>query len=149
MDFIKKLFGKYYRRKECKYHFGENDIYIENIRLNAIHEFLQKTSKGWEIVFKTETGVYKQILKNLELDFYMDTNKDVYILRLQDKPENKIIFVNREIVSNRIMPMTYIIVMKKLSENIKEELKDLIKKLKEMKFPEYYEETMYEIEEWK
>ena len=149
MDFIKKIFWKYFRRKECKYHFREDDIIIENFRLNAIHEFPQKISKGWEIVFKTEMRIYRQKLKNLELDFYMNTNKDIYILRLQDKPENKIIFVNREIVSNRIIPMTYIIIMKKLSENIKDELKCIIKKLKGIEFPEYYEEIMYEIEEWK
>ncbi|MDR1316904.1 MAG: hypothetical protein LBK13_08535 [Spirochaetales bacterium] len=149
MNFIKTVFYRLMRKRECGRHFGEDDIIIENFRLNAVHEFPKKTSQGWELAFETETGIHKQRIKNLELDFYMDTKKDIYILRLQDKPENKIVFVTREIVSNRITPVTYIIVTKKLSENIDEELNGIIKKLKEIGFPEYYEEKIYEIKEWK
>jgi hypothetical protein len=137
------------RKRKCRCHFGENDIIIDDFRLNAVHEFPQKTPQGWELTFETETGIHKQRINNLELDFYMDTKKDIYILRLQDKSENKIMFVIREIVSNRITPMTYIIVMKELSDNINEELKAIIKKIKEIGFPEYYKEEIYEIKEWK
>ena len=119
MNYLNKIFEKMKRKKECKIHFGDDDdIIIDDIRLNLIHEFPQKTPNGWELTINTETRIYKHKLKYLELDFYMDTNEDIYILRLQDNSENKIIFVNREIVSNRITPMTYIIVRKKLSENI-------------------------------
>jgi hypothetical protein len=108
MNFIKIIYFKLIRKRECKCHFGEDDIVIENFHLNAVHEFPEKTPNGWEIAFETESGIYKQRIKNLELDFYMDTKKDIYILRLQDKPENKILFINREIVTERITPVTYI-----------------------------------------
>jgi hypothetical protein len=45
--------------------------------------------------------------------------------------------------------MTYIIIRKILSENVIDELKTIIMKLKKIKFPKYYEEKKYEIEEWK
>ena len=132
------------RRKNCKCHFGEDDIIIQDFRLNAVHEFPQKTAKGWEITF----GTHKYKLKNLELDFYMDTGKDIYLLRLQDIAENMIFFIHRETITNEILPMTYIIVRKKISENIREELNEIIKKLIESDFPEYDEERTYEIKEW-
>ena len=148
MNIIKYFFEKWMRRRECKCHFGEDDIIIQNFRLNAVHEFPIKTEKGWEITFNTETGIYEHNLKNLELDFYMDTKKDIYILRLQDIPENVILFLRREIVSNKITPITYIIVRKKISENVNEELNKIIKKLREIDFPKYNEEKTYEIKRW-
>ena len=148
MNYIDSIFGKWKRKRECNCHFGNDDIIIQNYRLNAVHEFPQKTQNGWEITFNTETGVYKHKLEELELDFYLDTNKDIYILRIQDKPENIIIFLNREIVTNKIIPMTYIIVRKKITENISEELDKIIGKLQEINFPKYHEEKIYEIGKW-
>jgi hypothetical protein len=134
MELIERLFGKWFRKKECKCHFGEEDIIIENFRLNAVHYVPVKAEKG------------------IELDYYMDTGKDIYLLRLQDNIENKIIFMNRELVNilnNTVIKFTYIIVRKKLhGKNINKELGKIIKKLKEIKFPKYYEEKMFEIGEW-
>jgi hypothetical protein len=134
MYFIDKFFGKWFRKKECKYHFGEDDIVIENFRLNAVHYIPAKVEKG------------------IELDYYMDTGKDIYLLRLQDNMENKIIFINREIIKNKRILFTYIIVRKKLSgelnKNINKELKRVVMKLKTIKFPKYYEEKIFEIEKW-
>lgn len=133
MYFIEKLFGKWFRQKECKCHFGEDDIVIGNFRLNAVHYVPAKVEKG------------------IELDYYMDTGKDIYLLRLQDNIENKIIFVNRDtITKNKRILFTYIIVRKELTEelNINKELEEIVMKLETIKFPKYYEERVFEIEKW-
>ena len=134
MYFMEKLFGKWIRKKECKCHFGEDDIVIEEFRLNAVHYIPAKVEKG------------------IEIDYYMNTGKDIYLLRLQDNMENKIIFVNRDLVNiikNNVIKFTYIIVRKRLyDKNINKELGEIIGKLKEIKFPKYYEEETFEIGEW-
>jgi hypothetical protein len=136
MYLLEKLFGKWIRKKVHKSHFGEDNIIIENFRLNAVHYIPAKAEKG------------------IELDYYMDTGKDIYLLRLQDNMENKIIFVNRDkMKKTKKILFTYIIIRKKLSdelnENIDKELKQIVKKLKQIKFPKYYEEEIFEIEEWR
>ena len=129
MNLIETFFGKCVRKKECKPHFSEDDIIINNFRLNSVHCLPVKVKSG------------------IELDYYMDTGKDIYLLRLQDKIENKIIFINRDLV-NITIKFTYIIVRKKLSENINKELETVINKLNEIGFPKYYEEKTFEIEKW-
>ncbi|MDR0434125.1 MAG: hypothetical protein LBH21_03560 [Gracilibacteraceae bacterium] len=133
MKLIEWLLGKWIRKKECKCHFGADDILIEDFRLNAVHYLPAKLEKG------------------IELDYYMDTGKDIYLLRLQDSIENTILFINRESVKrNTAMQFTYIIARKKLyDENINKELEKIIRKLKEIKFPKYHEEKTFEIEAWK
>ncbi|GHV84592.1 hypothetical protein AGMMS50230_02000 [Spirochaetia bacterium] len=98
MDLIKILFGKHIRKNICKCHFGE-DIIIENYCLNAIHEIPIK------------------VIERIEFDFYINNGKDIYILRVQNKPENNIC---KEI----------------LQRNIDEELKIIIEQLNNI--PEYY-----------
>jgi hypothetical protein len=132
---MEKLFGKLIRKNLHKIHFGEDDIIIENFRLNAVHYVPAKVEKG------------------IEIDYYMDTGKDIYLLRVQDNIENKIIFINRDkIVKNRRILFTYIIVRKKLpeklNENMNKELKQIVNKLHEREFPKYYEEEVFEIEKW-
>jgi hypothetical protein len=51
-------------------------------------------------------------LEEMEFDFYINNWKDIYILRLQNKPENKIIFVNK--TNKKLTLLTYIIVKKLL-----------------------------------
>jgi hypothetical protein len=128
VDFIKILFGKYIRKKNCKCHFGEDDIIIDNFHLNSVNE------------------IPEEITKELELDFYMNTGKDIYLLRLQNNPENKILFVNN--YNSEITLLTYIVIRKSIFENIDKELKIIVRKLKEIKFPKYYNHKIYEIEDW-
>jgi hypothetical protein len=129
MDLIKIIFGKYIRKNICKCHFGEDDIIIENYYLNAVNEIPIK------------------ILEGMEFDYYMNSGKDIYILRLQNKYENKIIFVNKS--NKKINLLTYIIIQKPLLENIGKELEIIVKKLNHINFPKYYEDKIYEIENWK
>jgi hypothetical protein len=135
MYFVEKIFGKRIRKNKCKCHFGTDDIIIKNYRLNSIHD----------IAFAVKLYFDKKI-NELELDFYMDTGKDIYLLRLVDNSENKIMFINKS--NNKSSLLTYVIVMKKLSENIDKELENIIEKLNEIKFPMYYEEKTFEIENW-
>jgi hypothetical protein len=131
---MEKLFGKLIRKNKCKPLFGIDDIIIKNYKLNPVHDIL------WAVEFYFD----KKELTELEIDFYMDTGKDIYLLRLQDNPQNKIIFTNK--CNNRNTLVTYIIVLKKLSKNINKELEIIVKKLKEIRFPKYYEDKMFEIE---
>jgi hypothetical protein len=124
MDFVKIIFGKIIRKRQCKCHFGDDDIIIENFHLNAVNI------------------IPENISDNLEIDFYLDTGKDIYILRLQNKPENKIIFVNK--YNRKITLLTYIIVRKIFGTNINEELTIIMEKLKNIKFPKYYEEKVFD-----
>ncbi|GHU07207.1 hypothetical protein FACS1894151_01200 [Spirochaetia bacterium] len=128
MDLIKILFGKHIRKNIGKCHFGEDDIIIENYCLNAIHEIPIK------------------ILEGMEFDFYINNGKDIYILRVQNKPENKIIFVNKS--HKKITLLTYIIVKKILQRNIDEELKIIIEQLNKIIFPKYYKNKIYDVEKW-
>jgi hypothetical protein len=130
INILNKIVGKQNRKKETKCHFGDDDILIENYRLNAVHYMPAKVEKG------------------LELDFYMNTGNDIYMLRLQNIPDNVIIFITREIVSKKIIPFTYIIIRKILSSNINKELEIAVKRLQMLKFPEYDEERTIEIEKW-
>jgi hypothetical protein len=129
MDFVKIIFGKLIRKKQCKCHFGDDNIIIDNFCLNAVNI------------------IPENIPSNFEIDFYLDTGKDIYILRLQNKPENKIYFINK--YNKKITLLTYIIVRKAFGANINEELLIIIKKLKGIKFPYYYDERNFDINEWK
>jgi hypothetical protein len=125
MDFMKILFGKSIRKRQCKCHFGNDDIIIGDFHLNSVN-------------------IIPEIIPdNFELDFYLNTGKDIDILRLQNKPENGIFFVNK--YNKKITLLTYIIVRKTLSKNINEELFIIIKKLRSINFPDYYEEKIFDI----
>jgi hypothetical protein len=129
MDFMKIMFGKSVRRKQCKSHFGEDDIIIDNFRLNPLHI------------------IPENISDNSKIDFYLDTGKDIYLLRLQNNNENKIFFTNQ--YNKKITLLTYIVVRKTFKANINEELSIIIKKLKSIDFPKYYDEKIFDINDWK
>jgi hypothetical protein len=120
-----EILFKSIRRKQCECHFGEDDIIIDNFRLNPVHI------------------IPENISDNLEIDFYLDTGKDIYLLRLQNNDENKIIFTNR--YNKKITLLTYIVVRKRFERNIKEELLVIIKRLKSIHFPNYYDEQKFDI----
>jgi hypothetical protein len=82
----------------------------------------------------------------MEFDFYINNGKDIYILRLQNKPENKIIFANTR--HKKITILTYIIVKKSLEKYIDEELKIIINQLNKIIFPKYYKDKIYDVEKW-
>lgn len=123
------LSEKQRRRKCLECHFGDDDILVDNFRLNAVHYI---------------DGSYP---KNAEYDFYLDTGDDMYLLRLQNISENIVIFVNRENLGIDF-PLTYIIVRKYLLEDIIEELKIVIRKLKNIGFDTITGETLINIDSW-
>jgi hypothetical protein len=129
MDFMKIIFGKSVRRKQCKCHFDEDDIIIDNFHLNSVHI------------------IPENISDSLEIDFYLDTGKDIYMLRLQNKHENAIHFINK--YNKKTTLLTYIVVRKTFEASINEELLIIIKKLKSIKFPKYYAEKIFDINDWK
>jgi hypothetical protein len=129
MDLVKILFGKLIRKRQCKCHFGNDDIIIDNFRLNSVNI------------------IPENISNNLEIDFYLNTGKDIYLLRLQNKHENKIFFINKH--NKKITLLTYIIVRKTFGTNINKELLIIINILKSINFPKYYEEKIFDINEWK
>lgn len=59
-------------RKQAKSYFGDDDFIVNSFRLNAVHI------------------IPKEIKKSQELDFYLDTGYDIYLLRLENSKENSI-----------------------------------------------------------
>jgi hypothetical protein len=135
MYVIEKVLGKWLRKKNCGCHFGDDDRVIEGFRLNAVHEIPERGGQG------------------TELDYYLDTGKDIYLLRLQYSGENRILFVPSDtLIINKGVFFTYIIVRKRLSEELRKdintELREIVITLKTKEFPRYYQERIFEIEEW-
>lgn len=98
---------KKYEAYKC--YFDENDILIENYRLNSVHIIPEQT-------------------KNItETDFYMDTGNNIYLLRIINNNQNKITFCDGEII--------YIIVEKPISLKIEKELEIIIRILEKIKIP--------------
>ncbi len=113
------------RRRNLKCHFDADDILIEGFRLNAVHDIPDRIEDG------------------AEFDFYLDTRDDIYLLRLQNKPDNALIFVDRPKSS-----VTYIIARKRLSSDINSELSLIIKQLKIIGVPKNNGEITYKISDW-
>jgi hypothetical protein len=124
-----EILFKLIRRKQCECHFDDDDIIIDGFRLGPVHI------------------IPENISDNSEIDFYLDTGKDIYLLRLQSNDENIIIFTNR--YNKKITLLTYIVVRKRFERNINEELSVIIKRLKSIHFPNYYDEKKFDINNWK
>ena len=56
----------------CKAHFGTDDVLIDGFRLNPVHIIIEP------------------VVANTEFDFYLDTCKDCYLLRIRNIPNNTI-----------------------------------------------------------
>ena len=97
------------QREKYKIHFGEDDLWINGFRLNAVH-----------IIPEIPSEVS-------EADFYMDTSREICLLRIRNNTLNKVTFCSGEI--------TYIIVEKQLHFKIRKELEIITEILKEIKIP--------------
>lgn len=98
------------RREICECHFGDDDIRIEGWRLNNVHvipEYLEEDQ---------------------EVDFYLDTGEDIYLLRLTKNRKNSITFCEGDVV--------FIIVERLFTSDILTELSNIILLLKEKDIPE-------------
>jgi len=98
------------RREIFECHFGDDDILIEGFRLNNVH------------IIPEYFG------DNQEVDFYLDTGYDIYLLRLRNNDKNQITFCEGDLV--------YIIVERIFSSDIESELRNIIHLLKEKGSPE-------------
>lgn len=113
------------RRIMCRTHFGKDDIMIDGYRLNPVH---------------IEERPYKP---DAEFDFYLDTGYDAYLLRLRNSSNNEIILCKHNPLHYDFI---YIAVEKTLSLSFKEELKQIVAKLKNIKIPnKIYEEIRYKV----
>ena len=103
MDYIDK-------KKYHSCHFGEDNIIINEFVLNAVHQ------------------IPNDISTVTEIDYYLDTGYNIYLLRLINSDKNKITVIGGE--------LDYIIVEKRLNSNIDNELRDIIEKIKMMNISE-------------
>lgn len=62
-------------RKKYSIHFGKDDVIVDGIRLNPIHQLHECE---WE--------------ENQEIDFYMDDREQIYLLRIRNNDQNSISF---------------------------------------------------------
>lgn len=97
-------------------HFGDDDIVIQNVRFNSVH-FLPENF--------CEIG---------EVDFYMDTGEDIFLLRFINSDKNKLTFVAGEPI--------YIIVEKRVSCNVMEELENSLILLENIGIPQHIEKQI-------
>lgn len=97
------------QREKYEVHFGEDDFWINGFRFNSVHIIPENSEEITEI------------------DFYMDTGEEVYLLRVRNSPLNKMTFYSGEI--------TYIIAEKELHFEIIKELEIITGILKEIKIP--------------
>lgn len=100
------------KEKRCRHfkcHFGDDDIVIGTYRFNNVHELPEECQEGQEI------------------DFYLDTGDDIYLLRLRNNSKQLITFVDGEII--------YIIIEKQISNDINLELYSIYLELKNHGIP--------------
>lgn len=83
IEFIRRLKNK----KEQKIHFGKDDIVIIGCRLSAVHI------------------IPKNIKYGQEIDFYLYTDYDVYMLRLLNNDDNTITICP----ANNTFPLIYLV----------------------------------------
>ena len=104
------MFHKNHRKKHLC-HFGDDDIIIDNFRLNSVHIFPQE-----------------QWSKNQEVDFYIDDLSNIYLLRIINSNDNII-----TLIDNEYNIMRYIIVHINV-ENTLDALRKIIERLKEIPY---------------
>jgi hypothetical protein len=68
----------------------------------------------------------------IEIDYYLNTGNNIYLLRLINSSNNRIIVASGE--------LDYIIVEKVFSNNIEHELKQIISKIKAISLPDVTEQ---------
>ncbi len=102
MNYKKKL-------KKHNVHFGKDDIIIGSIRFNPVHY------------------IPNDFCEINEVDIYMDTGQDVFILRILNSDKNMLTFVDGEIV--------YIIFEKRVLCNAIDELNNCILLLENITIP--------------
>lgn len=107
------MFSMFHKNHRKKYlcHFGDDDIIIDNFRLNSVHIFPQE-----------------QWSKNQEVDFYMDDLSNIYLLRIINSNDNII-----TLSDNEYDIMRYIIVHINV-ENTLDALRKIIERLKEIPY---------------
>ena len=104
------IFHKNHRKKFLS-HFGDDDIIIDDFRLNSVHIFPQE-----------------QWSKNQEVDFYMDDMVDIYLLRIINSNDNTITLIDNEHNSIRN------IIIHINVENTLDVLRKIIERLKEIPY---------------
>lgn len=98
----------------CRVYFGDDDILIDRFRLNPVHMMNEP--------FEPDA----------EFDFYMDTGKDCYLLRLRNNSKNTIALCKH---AANDYDFIYIVVEKPLNLSIHEELALIVSKLKVIEIP--------------
>lgn len=103
--------GRKKLRKNTKIHFGKDDIIIDTFRLNAVHVI----PDFWT--------------KDTEVDFYLDTEYDIYLLRIRNNKNNKMVFCP----ASKLCPIIYIVVEKSFKpQEFYKELTQIVYKIKEI-----------------
>lgn len=117
------LLKRFMRRQMCKEHFGSGDMVIDGYRLNPVHTINTPLAPG------------------AELDFYMDTGEDCYLLRLRNVDKNTITLCKHLPHSHNFI---YIVIEKSLRLSIDAELQAIVCELKKICIPKkIYREIVY------
>lgn len=107
----------------CKAHFGDGDLLIDGFILHPVHT------------------INEPFAPHAEVDFYLDTGKDCYLLRLRNHSNNTITLCKHDVYHHDLI---YIVVEKPLQHPIREELEFIVKRLKSIDVPrKIYEEISF------
>ena len=98
-------------RKKYSIHFGKDDVIVDGIRMNPIH---QLPDCEWE--------------ENQEIDFYMDDREQIYLLRIRNNDQNSISFYDDD-----YNPIRYIVVQMRVIDTY-ESLRQIIRTLKKYNY---------------
>ena len=119
------------RRKFFACHFGEDDFFIESIRLNAVHQ------------------VPETYPPNCELDFYLDNEGDIFLLRLANSSKDELVYITSGELEHPARHLTYLIVRKTLQYKITKELSLVLRQIKKIGFPQNGQApNIYSIDNW-
>lgn len=101
-------------RKSASLHFGADDIIINGYRLNAV------------------SVIPQYVKKKQELDFYLDTGYDIYLLRLKNIEKNTITICP----ATKICPIVYLICeVSYTNQTLFDILEIILEQLKEVRIP--------------
>lgn len=114
MYWMKEKIRRIKNQKRTKPHFGKDDIIIEDYHINAVHMLPEKFTKDSEI------------------DFYLRTYYDVYLLRFRHRKKHRIYICP----ATKTCPLIYIIVETQLHvDTFLEDLNNSIKELEKFGLP--------------